>query len=587
MKFLLGVVVALVLAVIPLTVSDASAQDTNNFRITSFDIQYDLSKDDSRRSILKTTETITAEFPNYDQNHGLVRTLPTHYKDHPVSLDIVSVTNGEGKNLDYSIESINGTDELRIGDPDKYVQGLQVYKITYTQRDVTYYFANTDGDEWYWDTNGTDWKVPIDELTITARIDDSLFNDRQGEPVCYQGAAGEDNKCSIIQSGESDYSVVANNLAAGENVTIAFGFTKGAFAPYEPSVFERILAVWLKVFIVTSIIGVIGLILLIVAYARKQNRTREITTIVTEYIPPKNSSVTLSAGVITPKGSTFAAQLIDFAVRHFIEIIETKPAKSVWQTAEYDIKIITDPKKLQAEEQEILRDMFGKLPRVGSRLALSKLSGDYAYYTRTLDNDKKLKALVEGAYALRHTSYTDSRFFYKWGTAFLIVGLITFSPVLLVFALIIALLGKFLRPLTDKGLELRRYLLGLDKYIKAAEVERLKFLQGPDTTQKIGETVNVEDAGQLVKLYERVLPYAILFGREKEWSKQLGEVYVQANANPSWYSSPSVFNAVLFSSAVNSFSSAAATSGGSSSSGGSAGGGSSGGGGGGGGGGGW
>ena len=171
----------------------------------------------------------------------------------------------------------------------------------------------------------------------------------------------------------------------------------------------------------------------------------------------------------------------------------------------------------------------------------------------------------------------------------LIIGLLTLSPALLLVAAIVAGFGFFIRPLTDKGFELRRYVLGLDKYIKAAEVERLKFLQGPDTAKKIGESVDVNNTGQLVKLYERVLPYAILFGREKEWAKRLGDFYATTQTSPSWYSGTTAFNAAVFSSTLGSFSSAASYSGGSSSSssGGSSGGGSSGGGGGGGGGGGW
>ena len=206
---------------------------------------------------------------------------------------------------------------------------------------------------------------------------------------------------------------------------------------------------------------------------------------------------------------------------------------------------------------------------------------------RTTDNDKKLKALIEGEYALREKSPKVSGYFYKWAIFMLIAGILTLSPVLLIFAGIVALQGGAIRPLTDKGLELRRYVLGLDKYIKAAEAERLKFLQGPETAQKIGESVDVNNPGQLVKLYERVLPYAILFGREKEWAKRLGDFYATTQTNPDWYNGSGTFNAIVFASAVSNFSSAASYSGGSSSTSGSSGGGSSGGGGGGGGGGGW
>lgn len=93
-----------------------------------------------------------------------------------------------------------------------------------------------------------------------------------------------------------------------------------------------------------------------------------------------------------------------------------------------------------------------------------------------------------------------------------------------------------------------------------------------------------------MKLYERVLPYAMLFGQEAEWNKQLGAYYEYINSQPDWYQGNSTaFNAAIFVGAMSSFSTSTTTYtiSSSSSSSGSSGGGSSGGGGGGGGGGGW
>jgi uncharacterized membrane protein YgcG len=113
------------------------------------------------------------------------------------------------------------------------------------------------------------------------------------------------------------------------------------------------------------------------------------------------------------------------------------------------------------------------------------------------------------------------------------------------------------------------------------------MLQSPEGAQKVGG-VDLNDGAQLVKLYERVLPYAVLFNQEKEWTKRIGDYYAKANTSPDWYAGNAVFNAAVFSSAISNFSTAASYSSASSSStGGSSGGGFSGGGGGGGGGGGW
>lgn len=588
MKRVLGIIGALVLLAGMLIPANVAAQNTNNFKISSFDVSYELSKDENGRSVLETTEVITARFPSYDQNHGLIRAIPKEFDGHTTDVKINSVTNSAGESLQYSKDSENDMMVLKIGDPDEYVRGLQTYKISYTQHDVTKYFEDTGRDEWYWDTNGTQWDVPIEILTVRARIDESLVDARVGDPQCYEGITSSTDNCAISSVDEANYFVAATDLSPGENVTIALGFSKDTFAGYAPSLAERLAQIWIVVFALSSILAVAALIALSVMYYRRKDRTKELHTIVTEYIPPKNASVLVSSQVITPLGSAFSAQLIDLAVRHFIEIIETKE-KAFWTGAEYDIKIITDVSKLPDEEKEILSDMFGHVPALDERLPLKSLRNDTKYYMRTSDNDKKLTALIEGSYAIREKSVSTSKFFYRWSIVLLVFGVLTLSPITLIIAGIVAVQGYVIRPLTDKGLELRRYLEGLKKYIKAAEVDRIKFLQGPDTAQKIGESVDVKNPGQLVKLYERVLPYAILFGLEKDWSKRLGEYYESAQTSPDWYSGNAVFNAVVFSSAMNSFSLAASYSGGSSSSssGGSSGGGSSGGGGGGGGGGGW
>ena len=176
MKRFYGVVLAAVLVVTSVFgASNAQAQsDVNTFRITSFDIQYELSRDSESRSFLKTTETITADFPQSDQNHGLERALPNAYNGHLTSLAIDAVTDENGNSLSYSTHSEGDTTVLRIGDADRYVHGLNTYVISYSQRDVTRFYEDTGVDEWYWDTNGTQWQVPIDALTIKVTLDEAL-----------------------------------------------------------------------------------------------------------------------------------------------------------------------------------------------------------------------------------------------------------------------------------------------------------------------------------------------------------------------------------------------------------------------------
>src|SRR3546814_4876123 len=85
----------------------------------------------------------------------------------------------------------------------------------------------------------------------------------------------------------------------------------------------------------------------------------------------------------------------------------------------------------------------------------------------------------------------------------------------------------------------------------------------------------------MLQLYEPLLPYAVVFGQEKQWADRLAVLY-DSTGTPGWYVGTSGFSAASFASGIGSLSASATSA--SSTSGGSSGGGSAGGGGGGGGG---
>ena len=582
-QILLGV---LVFVGILLQAPPVQADSLDNFRFKDYDIRYVLKRTSNGHSQLKTIETITAEFPNYDQNHGIERAIPNTYRNHPTNLVIDSVEKADGTPWNYSTNESNNYTVLRIGDASQYVQGTQTYVIRYTQQDVTHLFADTRSNEFYWDTNGTEWRVPTDRLTVSLAVDESLTIHLTGMAACYKGSEGQNGSCNIEQAANI-FTTEATNLAPGENLTVAIGFTPETFTEYQPSLLERLIQVWIIVTVVGSLIAVGIMIWLFVRYAAWSGRKKDIGTIVPEYIPPKDASLSTVASIVRPQGSSvFTAQLIDFAVRHYLKIFETGK-KSLFKSADYTVEVAKDISSLTQEEQEILTDIYGGPVSVGMRLDLSSLKNNTTVYSNMSDNDKKLTGLVRGLYALREKNPSQSGWYKKIGWVLLISAALTLNPVMLIASLSAFICEFTLWPLTDKGVALRRYAEGMKMYIHVAEAERIKLLQSPEGVAKVG-AVDVNQPGQLLKLYERMLPYAILFDQEKEWSKRIGGLYETTQTSPDWYAGNTAFNAAVFATAINSFSNSVTYSTpSSSSSGGSGGGGFSGGGGGGGGGGGW
>lgn len=118
-----------------------SRGEHHNFRITNYDVHMELGRDEDKTSTLRTTLTITADFPP-NQNRGIAPIFVKTYGKHSTSFNLESVTDDQGTALEYHWEG----DELRIGNTDVYVSGLKTYVITYTQRNVTKYYADTNKD---------------------------------------------------------------------------------------------------------------------------------------------------------------------------------------------------------------------------------------------------------------------------------------------------------------------------------------------------------------------------------------------------------------------------------------------------------
>ncbi len=572
------------IVIVGMGLSGSAAANVNAFSIQNFQIDFYLDRDTEGRSTLRTEESITAIFPDYDQNHGIERAIPKSYDGRSIALDIRSVTDETGRALPYETRDEASNLVLRIGDASKFVRGSRTYNIVYDQRDVTKYFQDTNADEFYWDTNGTEWAVPINALSVRYHIPEDFRGSFKGEPRCYEGSAGTSNTCTIVPT-ENGYAVNATDLAAGENVTIAIGFEPETFAAYQPTLWERLTTFWLVSLVATLLPAVFVSLWFLFRYHNKSNRTKEVDTIIPEYLPPKDVSVSTSASIYRNTSRVFSAQLMDLAVRQYLKIYQTRE-KKILRPARYELEIVRDISPLKAEEKEILHDIFDD-QKVGARLKLETLKNNSRVHAALSDNQRKNNEHIAGHYKLRARDENQSAWFKKFALYVLAIGVLTLSPWLLIAAVIGFVCASVLKPLTDNGLQLYRYLQGVKMYIKTAETDRLRMLQSPDGALKSG--TDAADTRQLIKLYERLLPYAILFNEEKEWNKRIGAYYESVNESPSWFAgNNAVFNAVVISSALNGFMSAATYSApSSSSSGGSGGGGFSGGGGGGGGGGGW
>jgi len=589
--------------------------DPSDFTFDSFDAAYELGRTAARVSTLKVTETLVAEFPETDQNHGILRDLPTAYAGHPVHLAVASVTDGAGRSRDYETTRISQGEEsfleLKIGDPggiDRYVHGRQTFRIVYTADDVTRYFADTKDDEFYWDTNGTGWEQPFGTVSARVVLSDGLASALNGSAACYQGPAGSTAPCTIAGDGASGFTASAKDLGPGENMTVAIGFARGTFVPAPFSIFD-----YLPLGAMIGIGALLASLVLALVVRAVVARPRTGDPIIAQYEPPTGVSAMLAANIVGATRRGMAASIVDLAVRRKLRLVERQTEGWIRGQA-YGVQQLDDT-GLLPDEQRVSDALFGGsaafLPP-GIQLAGSPQPAEPAPGVRWLEkNDTTLGLAVRGVVTQVDAEARASGLRRGRPIGLLLiclalglVGLIGFllaagsdsdvGSTVGIFGLIVGVLVEVVvigliartKPLTIAGSKLWDHLEGLKLYIRLAEADRLRMLQSVTGAERI----DTADGAQIVKVYERLLPYAVLFGLENEWAAELSKYY--GATPPDWYDGDlGTFTAVGFASSLGSFTTSTASSlsgsSSSSSSGGSGGGGSSGGGGGGGGGGGF
>ena len=554
-------------------VGQTHASNVDDFYFDDFTADYYLTKDSDGVSHLRVVENLTAVFPDYKQNKGICReianrnqgganiTLPRLSK-----ADIKLLRNGQTEPI-YSIDRLSDGFKVCTGD-ESYVTGKQVYTFEYSFEKVITEFDEKTGNtsygyqELYWDTNGTGWPQKFN--TLTARVHfggDEIKKAYAGKEWCYVGRFGSKSSGNCEISAISDgVEFKATGLRARENLTFDIEFKPGSFVVPEPEYSYALV-------VVEVIIGIIALLLLLIPIKnyRKVSDKRKYYKgyfVVPQYAPHKEYTLPEMAAIYVKNVKDVkVALLLDAVVNKKIEFIKVKDHKILHD--EWEVKVLNKA-AMTKNETVIVKLLNGGLNfndgdtiQVKTRTATPSLvSLGRQFDTNTLAGLKE-HGLVESNTKISNLSKTGAFagvivawfcMFMLW--AFLISGdeiLVTiidrftggklligeeyFPWVVLgilfacgfIWALFSSATNKY-KYRTMKGLEMSRYMDGLKLYIDMAEEERIEFLQSKKTVDTSPEGV--------VHLYEKLLPYAALFGLEKSWMAELDRYYADNNVEP-------------------------------------------------------
>lgn len=494
---------------------------------------------------LVVKEKIIYDFENV-LRHGIFRDIPLRNKEGKnIEIEILSVTDKDGKPQKYFSSTKNHVLNIKIGDPGVIISGEKIYNITYKVFGAVGYYD--DFDEVYWNVTGNEWPVPIEFSEVLITLPKDVF---PKERKCYFGPIGSTTPCKIIDDRAYQVEKV---LSKGEGLTIAIALNKGVISEYKHKVDNKFLDA-LSIFW-PIILPVIVFGFMFCRWYRKGRDPKGRDVIKPEYLSPDDLSPIEAGGILyeSIKPKSISAQIIDLAIRGFIKIkpVETKLLGFSYKQ-DYELTLLVETGFLNDSfDKEIIKTIFGDNPTVGGVTMLSALNNLF-YKSVPVISGLVIDSLLKKkyySYLPKNPKFRVILTILLFSFAFYLIASLTIvnQPYSLsrlivflssfIFSTGIAVMFQILMPSkTYRGIEKKEYLLGLKEYLQIAEKDRLLFHNAPEKKPEV---------------FEKLLPYAIVFGVEESWVKEFDGIYKN---NPEWFeNNGSSFNAIVFGKELSAF----------------------------------
>ncbi len=545
------------------------AQAQGDFQIDSYDVTINVNENNT----YDVTENITADF--FADKHGIERLIPQ-------KATVTQEFNGEiyTKNYRILISDIfantpisttteDGYYDMRLGDPDVTVSGVQNYALQYT------YDPGDDGydafDVFYYNLNGTEWYVPIDNFTFTITMPKEFDTSKVGFSLGGEGASG-------YNPGDLEYSVSGNVISGRvtrtmqpyEGLSIRLelpnGYFVGARQDNGPT----------SSLIVVSLI-LLGIALLLAAlFIRKKKPVQTV-----EFYPPEKMTSAdvgyVIDGIVEDKD--VVSLIIYWADKGYLEIHQRdkskdmilKKKKDIPSTANQYEKTMFDSifaGKTTTSTSELKYKFYDTLTATKAMVRSKYQSAENLVFTRKSVAMQNLMAflaslpmtvmtfmnlynqtfdmifsVIVGAivlaigYALvavyiksietwlsaKRSTKVKTLVGWAFGTAvfYLLIVLLSyevfsltaFLPV--VVALAITFIAPHFRTWTEQGVLWAGRIMGLKNFIQTVELDKLKMMVNENP-----------------QYFYNILPYAYVLGVTDKWSKQFENIAIEP---PSWY----------------------------------------------------
>jgi len=513
-------------------------------KIDSFYVTIKINPDSS----INVSERIDYDF-GQSQRHGIYRNIPIKYKarggNYNLRISNISIVDESGNPYTFK-KSYPGSDiNIRIGDEDKLVIGKKTYVINYTIKRAINYF-NTH-DELYWNATGNNWQVNIESAFVEIILPEEI-NHNQIQKECFFGFYGSNFECESNISNIDGKTIISYEhffqLAPGQGMTIVAGFPKNIVV--EPTIFQKALDIVIDNGILLLPILIFGF--LFYRWYKYGRDPKGKGTICAQYNAP-DKLTPLEIGIVLDErfdNKDLSAEIINLAVKGYLKIKKEVKKKFILKTEDFILTKLKDEKSLKNNfERKIMKSIFGN----EESIKLSDLKNKF--YKDLKDIKKQVyEIIVEKGYFPKNPNKVRAIYL----IISIAVGIFIFPAGILLGSLgvfsitvssIIIFIFSFIMPRkTKKGTLAKEHILGLKEYLIVAEEDRIKFHNTPKKNPKH---------------FEKLLPFAIVLGVEKEWAKKFEAIYT---TSPDWYEDSHItrFNSIIFINNLSNFSKSASAS---------------------------
>lgn len=473
------------------------------------------------------TETIFVTF--HRERHGIYRDIPYKYRTDlgetmRMPITVLSVTDDRDTKRQSKVEQVGNVIHIRIGDPDRYVTGSQVYVITYTVHNALLFFDNHD--ELYWNVTGDQWEARIEETSATITLPEAA---RGAEFLygCYTGRRGStQTECTWDSDSRGATFRTRHSLEVNEGFTIALGWPKGVVK--EPSAWQRF---WWRMNFRNNWILIVPFLVLLFMFRQwwRYGRDPKVGEAVTvQYDPPKHGNQPLTPAEVgaliderlDPRDIT--ASVISLAVKGYLRIEEKTRKILFFESTDYElIRLKEADASLGVFESRLLHALF---PSGASTVQVSELKNKFYKHLPSLKTAIQQMLMQKKFFVAEPDKVRNKYVLFALLVAMVVffIGLATAGgfPIRPIFAaiasgLIIGAFGVAMPAKTRQGALANIHARGFLEFMERVERDQL---------ERMGEK----------DLFYRYLPYAIALNVGDQWARAFEGIYSQP---PDWYRS--------------------------------------------------